>query len=92
MDPEKKLHFDSVDPTFDDRVPSEREINEKNYFEILGPLFEQNARFSRKKPIYLLGDINSPKHETDRFYEFWYNFESWRVFNYLDEEDVTGDK
>ena len=21
------------------------------------------------------------------FYDFWYNFDSWRVFNYLDEED-----
>ena len=81
-----------MDPTFDENVPSEKEINDKNYFEILGPMFEANARFSKKRPVPLLGDINSAKHETDKFYEFWYNFESWRVFNYLDEEDVTGDK
>ena len=90
--PEKKLHFDSVDPTFNDRVPTEREITDKNYFAVLGPLFEQNARFSKKQPVPTLGDINTPQHQNEKFYNFWYTFESWRVFNYLDEDEVTGDK
>ena len=25
-----------------------------------------------------------------RFYRFWYEFESWREFSYLDEEDKEG--
>jgi len=90
--PEKKMHFDSVDPTFNDRVPTEREINDKNYFEVLGPIFEQNARFSKKQPVPTIGDLNTPQHQNEKFYNFWYTFESWRVFNYLDEDEVTGDK
>merc|ERR1712020_109555 len=32
--------------------------------------------------------------DVDRFYSFWYDFDSWREFSYLDEEDKekAGDK
>merc|ERR1719210_1334804 len=34
-----------------------------------------------------LGTPESTREEVDRFYKFWYDFESWREFSYLDEED-----
>lgn len=37
-----------------------------------------------------LGDENSTKEEVENFYNFWYNFDSWRSFEYQDE-DVPDD-
>lgn len=37
-----------------------------------------------------LGDDNSTKEEVEEFYNFWYNFDSWRTFEYQDE-DVPDD-
>lgn len=33
------------------------------------------------------GDDNANRDQVDSFYNFWYDFESWREFSYLDEED-----
>lgn len=37
--------------------------------------------------ILFIGDENSSRQEVDNFYNFWYDFESWREYSYLDEED-----
>ena len=37
-----------------------------------------------------LGDDNSAKEQVEEFYNFWYNFDSWRSFEYQDE-DVPDD-
>ena len=37
-----------------------------------------------------LGDEGSSKEEVETFYNFWYNFDSWRSFEYQDE-DVPDD-
>ncbi|KAK7896869.1 hypothetical protein WMY93_022194 [Mugilogobius chulae] len=49
--------------------------------------FERNARWSSKKHIPKLGTLESTFEEVDNFYSFWYNFDSWREFSYLDEEE-----
>ncbi|XP_020785131.1 dnaJ homolog subfamily C member 2 [Boleophthalmus pectinirostris] len=85
-DPVKRRAFDSVDPTFDNTVPSKSEGKE-NFFEVFGPVFERNARWSSKKHIPKLGTVESTFEEVDNFYSFWYNFDSWREFSYLDEEE-----
>jgi len=91
-DPFQRMCFDSVDPTFNSSIPSEKDITQKNFFKVLGPIFESNARFSKKQPVPKLGDENSSAQQIDHFYNFWYNFDSWRIFNYLDEEDpMTGE-
>jgi DnaJ homolog subfamily C member 2 len=37
-----------------------------------------------------LGDDKSSKADVEEFYNFWYNFDSWRTFEYMDE-DVPDD-
>ncbi|KAM4569540.1 dnaJ homolog subfamily C member 2 [Odontesthes bonariensis] len=85
-DPVKRRAFDSVDPTFDNTVPSKSEGKE-NFSEVFSPVFERNARWSSKKHVPKLGTTESSFEEVDNFYSFWYNFDSWREFSYLDEEE-----
>lgn len=85
-DPVKRRAFDSVDPTFDNSVPSKSEGKE-NFFEVFAPVFDRNARWSSKKHVCRLGTMESTFEEVDNFYSFWYNFDSWREFSYLDEEE-----
>ncbi|XP_029318141.1 dnaJ homolog subfamily C member 2 [Cottoperca gobio] len=85
-DPVKRRAFDSVDPTFDNAVPSKNEGKE-NFTDVYSPVFERNARWSSKKHVPKLGTMESSFEEVDNFYSFWYNFDSWREFSYLDEEE-----
>ncbi len=137
-DPVKRRAFDSVDPTWDNTVPSKAEGKER-FFEVFAPVFERNSRvsvsrdrcrwfrsssgdhaavflsirWSVKKHIPSLGAARASFEEVDHFYSFWwvkyliysyecwktptniifsfcfwrYNFDSWREFSYLDEEE-----
>lgn len=35
----------------------------------------------------LLGNNDSEREHVENFYQFWYDFSSWREYSYLDEED-----
>lgn len=83
----KRRSYDSVDPTFNDEIPSNDQNSRTNFFKEFGEVFERNARWSEKKSVPLLGGPDDPIEKVDRFYSFWYNFESWREYSYLDEED-----
>ncbi|XP_040028745.2 dnaJ homolog subfamily C member 2 [Gasterosteus aculeatus] len=85
-DPVKRRAFDSVDPTFDNSVPSKNE-GKDNFWDVYTPVFERNARWSTKKHVPKLGTMESSFEDVDNFYSFWYNFDSWREFSYLDEEE-----
>lgn len=85
-DPAKRRAFNSVDPTFDNSVPSKSEAKD-NFFQVFSPVFERNSRWSNKKNVPKLGDMSSSFEDVDTFYSFWYNFDSWREFSYLDEEE-----
>lgn len=88
LDPTKRRQFDSVDENAD--VPPPDVKSEYDFFEAWTPFFESEARFSNKKPVPSLGDADTPKKEVDAFYSFWYSFDSWRTFEFLDE-DVPDD-
>lgn len=83
-DPTKRRQFDSVDEEADISTPSKKAKG--SFFKLWGPVFASEARFSKKQPVLLLENDQSTKHEVERFYDFWYSFDSWRTFEYLDEE------
>jgi hypothetical protein len=60
------------------------------FFEIFGQIFEREARFSKKTPVPGLGKMDDGKEAVEAFYNFWYDFDSWRSFEYLDKEVNEG--
>lgn len=52
--PLKRRSYDSVDPLFDDALPTTSEIT-KNFYEIFGKYFGLNARWSEKKKVPVIG-------------------------------------
>ncbi|KAF8321565.1 DnaJ-domain-containing protein [Clavulina sp. PMI_390] len=96
--PERRRQFDSVDPwyqRFEDDFDA-AELQKKTakdsdaFFRKFGPIFEREARFSKQQPVPLLGPIDASKADVEGFYDFWYNFDSWRSFEYLDKEVNEG--
>ena len=53
-------------------------------------MFKSEARFSKVHPVPSFGGEDATREEVENFYNFWYNFDSWRTFEYLDE-DVPDD-
>ena len=47
-------------------------------------------RFSRAQPVPGLGTVDATKEEVEGFYDFWYNFDSWRSFEWWDKEVNEG--
>lgn len=87
-DPAKRRQFDSVDEGANRDPPSKKAKG--NFFKLWSVVFESEARFSKKQPVPKFGDDKSTKESVEEFYNFWYNFDSWRTFEYLDE-DVPDD-
>ncbi|KAL8575510.1 hypothetical protein ACOMHN_013061 [Nucella lapillus] len=86
-DPAKRRSFDSVDPEFDEEVPSLSQENKDNFYSVFRPVIERNARWSNRKKVPQLGDESTDFDHVNSFYNFWYAFDSWREFSYRDEEE-----
>ena len=92
IDPIKRRQYDSVDPVPEESYSPLKEGVHLPFIEAWKPVFEREARFSvkAKKDIPNLGTMESTKEQVEAFYSFWYNFESWRTFEYLDKEEGDG--
>ncbi|KAF2006982.1 zuotin [Amniculicola lignicola CBS 123094] len=89
-DPVKRRQFDSVDENADVEPPTKKETQKGNFYKLWGKVFDAEGRFSKTQPAPRLGTEKSPREDVENFYNFWYNFDSWRTFEYLDE-DVPDD-
>lgn len=56
----------------------------------MGPILEREALFSKKTPVPMLGCYDNPEDTVEAFYDFWYNFDSWWSFEYLDTKVNEG--
>merc|ERR1712032_794120 len=77
LDPDKRKKYDSTFE-FDETIPEDEKVGEKDFFLNYGPVFVKNSIWSKKKPIPKIGDMDTPIEKVKRFYKFWYNFTSWR--------------
>ncbi|KAG0306678.1 hypothetical protein BGZ97_000658 [Linnemannia gamsii] len=91
-DPIKRRQYDSVDPIPEESYNALKDGADLPFIEAWGPVFEREARFSvrDRKSIPTIGTMDSTKEEVEEFYGFWYGFESWRSFEYLDKEEGEG--
>lgn len=89
LDPVKRRQFDSVDERAEVEPPSKKQAK-GNFYKLWGACFKAEGRFSKIQPVPKFGDENSTKEQVDNFYNFFYNFDSWRSFEYQDE-DVPDD-
>ena len=60
------------------------------YCEVFAPIFVREGRFSNITPVAEFGGPDASKKEVEGFYDFWYNFDSWRSFEWHDKEVNEG--
>ncbi|KAG0236799.1 hypothetical protein BGW42_002667 [Actinomortierella wolfii] len=89
MDPVKRRQYDSIDQIPEDAYSPLKDGADLPFIEAWRPVFEREARFSvrDKKSIPSIGTMDSTREEVLAFYQFWFHFESWRSFEYLDKEE-----
>lgn len=96
-DPIRRRQFDSVDKAADIDAPHittkslTKPGGEEKYYEAYNLYFSAFSRFSKTKPVPMFGDASSTRNDVEEFYNFWYNFESWRTFEYLDDDTIDSE-
>lgn len=76
-EPSKRIQYDST-LDFDESLPKFKPDSGKDFFEVFSEAFKRNARFSIKRPVPELGSMEDEPRVWKRFYDFWYDFQSWR--------------
>ncbi|KAI5463946.1 DnaJ domain-containing protein [Mariannaea sp. PMI_226] len=90
LDPTKRRQYDSVDEEADVEPPTKKQLQKGDYNKLWSKVFKAEGRFSKVHPVPSFGNADSTQEQVESFYNFWYNFDSWRSFEYLDE-DVPDD-
>jgi len=56
---------------------------------VFAEVFKRNSMWSKKKPFpdFMIASLSIV--ELKKFFKFWDNFDSWRVFSQYDEYDST---
>lgn len=90
LDPVKRRQYDSVDEEADVDPPTKKQLEKGDFYKLWSKVFKSEGRFSKTHPVPSFGGADASKEQVEGFYNFWYNFDSWRSFEYLDE-DVPDD-
>lgn len=88
-DVKKRRKYDSMGE-FDERVPSKLKEGQ-DFYEVFGEVFRRNAKWSEIKPVPDLGDADTPYEKVKAFYDFWFEFESWRDLDEMIMEECGED-
>jgi len=86
-DQARRRQYDST-LEFDDSVPEEVDEATGGFYETFLPVFNRNARWSTRRPVPELGDDSTSIDKVHKFYEWWFNFETWRDFSSHDEHNL----
>lgn len=90
MDPTRRRQYDSVDEEADVEPPTKKQTQSGDFYKLWSRVFKSEGRFSKIQPVPTFGNAEATKEQVEEFYNFFYNFDSWRSFEYLDE-DVPDD-
>jgi len=85
-DPRKRRILDSSDD-FDEYIPTGNEKHLGDFYQIFGPVFQRFSKWSVDPNVPSLGDNSTPYEDVVKFYNFWFQFKSWREYNFEDEFD-----
>lgn len=72
-----------------DNIPSGDE--DGDFFEIYTEPFQRFSRWSEITPVPQLGNMETPMEEVDAFYDFWFEFKSWRILTGNPKEEGDGE-
>uniref|UniRef100_A0A0A9XEZ1 DnaJ subfamily C member 2 n=2 Tax=Lygus hesperus TaxID=30085 RepID=A0A0A9XEZ1_LYGHE len=50
------------------------------FYKNFGAIFEQYGRYSVRQPVPQFGDAGARINDVNAFYNFWFEFQSWRTF------------
>lgn len=86
-DQTRRRQYDST-LEVDDSIPEEAEAAGGDFYEMLAPVFKRNSRWSNRQPVPELGSQSTDIAKVHKFYDFWFNFDSWRDFSVHDEYNL----
>ena len=81
---EMRRAYDSIGP-IEEVTLKDKEYTDDEFFRVFARHFRKFAKWS-SMTTPTLGDITSDMNEVDNFYNFWFDFKSWRDFSFKMED------